>query len=85
MTNNKITKRVVGPAVAPDGQPGYLIECTCATHEGHGQAVVSKLVGENLALQLHLVHGTVTLAHSPLGRASVAPGCVREHVGPWAV
>lgn len=29
------------PATTPDGREGFRIECTCASHEGHGNAAVA--------------------------------------------
>lgn len=59
------TTTITATTTPTDGQPAWLVECTCATHpKGMTKAIVRS---GGAKPSRAVVHGNVTLAHSPAG------------------
>lgn len=73
--------QIIGETPTPTGEPGILVECTCATHATNGQRAILRAVARRgLTQHPERIHGFVTVAHHPfLARAKQT----REN-GPWA-
>jgi hypothetical protein len=60
----------VSETETPAGTRGLLLGCTCATHKGtSGQAILETPTAVD-DFPKGRIHGFVTMAHSPIGRAS---------------
>lgn len=60
-----------------NGRHALRVTCSCATHKGSGAAIVVTPTSAE-AYDRKLIHGVVTMAHSPMGKAAAA------QTGIWA-
>lgn len=63
----------VSEAATPNGKSGVRITCSCPTHPaGKSAAIIASPFGESFDRKL--IHGNVTMAHSPAGALMARQG-----------
>ena len=72
--------QIIGTTTTPTGEPGFIAECTCATHKTGTRIIVREEWRPGFTANPALIHGHVVLAYHPA--LSRAPQ-IRTN-GPWA-
>lgn len=66
----------VTDTAAPNGAPGVRVTCSCATHDGTSGAAIVATPTAAADFPKKLIHGNITMAHSPAGALAARQGKV---------